>query len=138
MEGWVGGCQAGDKMMVCATAPPRPTANAHSDYQQWIIDGRASLRGGWYRCCALDNLFGNWGFRFQDHVCTVHQRMHLTGQGMMIMIYLQWDFFAGFCEGKKSRCVFVVVRFMGDLESAEEKGGFLSRENREWLNLDMW
>ena len=47
-------------------------------------------------------------------------------------------FFAGFCKGKKSRCVFVVVRFMGDLESAEEKGGFLSRENREWLNLDMW
>ena len=27
---------------------------------------------------------------------------------------------------------------MGDLESAEEKGGFLSRENREWLKLDMW
>ena len=39
---------------------------------------------------------------------------------------------------KKLLRVFVAVRFMGDLESAEEKGGFLSRENREWLKLDMW
>ena len=35
---------------------------------------------------------------------------------------------------------FVVVRFTGDLESVEERGGFLRRgENREWwLKLDMW
>ena len=69
MEGWVGGCQAGDKMMVCAAAPPRPTANAHSDYQQWIIDGggEPSLRMGWNRSCALMiHLFWKYGFRFQD------------------------------------------------------------------------
>ena len=40
----------------------------------------------------------------------------------------------------KRQCVFVVVRFTGDLESVEERGGFLRRgENREWwLKLDMW
>ena len=105
MEGWVGGCQAGDKMMVCAAAPPRPTANAHSDYQQWIIDGggegRPSLRVGWHRCCALDNLFGNCGSRFQDRVCTEHQGMPLNGHRMLIMIYLQWVFLQNFVKARK-------------------------------------
>ena len=44
-------------------------------------------------------------------------------------------FFKKNSKPRKVVVFFVVVRFTGDLESGEEKGGFLSSENGEWLKL---
>ena len=80
-----------------------------------------SLRVGSDPCYASADLFTNYGFRLQDCACLWMVRDCQT--------------ICFFKKNSKVVVFFVVVRFTGDLESGEEKGGFLSSENGEWLKL---
>ena len=48
------------------------------------------------------------------------------------------DFLQNFVKARKDRGCFCCCAVYGGFGKWEEKGGFLSRENREWLKLDMW
>ena len=107
-------------------APPRPTANAHSDYQQWIIDGEGGEGGiavvSWQICSGIMDS----DFRIMCALSTAAKHYFEWSRTDDHDLYSQWIFLQNFLKARKDE-VFLLLCGLWGIWKVGGKGRILKQ-----------